>query len=165
MESDQFGRAQAAPGTAAGYVERLRVPWWAWIVAMGITVLVAAEIHLGYGGLRAWLPYVVSPLVVAAALWWLGRVRVAVSEAEFRVDDAHIPVSLLSAAAPLDSAAKHRALGRDLDPLAFVVHRPWIRGAVMVWVDDPADPTPYWVISARRPERVVAALGLPVRRP
>jgi hypothetical protein len=25
-------------------------------------------------------------------------------------------------------------------------------------LDDPADPTPYWVFSARRPEKVAAAL-------
>jgi len=58
----------------------------------------------------------------------------------------------------LDPAQKRAALGAQADPLAFVVLRPWIRGAVLVVLDDPADPTPYWVVSTRHPERLVRAL-------
>jgi len=27
-----------------------------------------------------------------------------------------------------------------------------------LWIDDPEDPTPYWVLSSRHPQRVVAAV-------
>jgi hypothetical protein len=40
----------------------------------------------------------------------------------------------------------------------FVIQRPWVSQAVHVVIDDPADPTPYWVISTRRPEKLVRAL-------
>ena len=46
----------------------------------------------------------------------------------------------------------------DVMPYAFVVQRPWIPGAVQVHLDDPADPTPYWVVSSRRPDKLAAAL-------
>jgi hypothetical protein len=49
-------------------------------------------------------------------------------------------------------------LGVGADPLAFVVQRPWVPGAVQVLLNDPADPTPYWVISSRRPTQLAAAL-------
>jgi hypothetical protein len=29
---------------------------------------------------------------------------------------------------------------------------------VLVVLDDPEDPTPYWLVSCRRPDRVLAAL-------
>jgi hypothetical protein len=29
---------------------------------------------------------------------------------------------------------------------------------VQVWIDDPEDPTPYWVVSSRQPARLVEAL-------
>ncbi len=35
---------------------------------------------------------------------------------------------------------------------------PWVAGAVQVGVDDPADPTPYWVVSSRDPVRLAEAL-------
>lgn len=139
------------------------MPWWLCAGVLSFAVLLAAELHLGYGGLRAWVPYVVAVPVAVALLAWLSRVRVAVSGGELRVDDAHIPVALLADAEVLDPAAKRAALGPELDPLAFVVHRPWVRSAVRVTLDDPDDPTPYWLISSRRPEQLVAALGLPVR--
>jgi Protein of unknown function (DUF3093) len=44
------------------------------------------------------------------------------------------------------------------DPAAFVVSRPWLHTAVRLMVDDPADPTPYWVVGTRRPDRLLAAI-------
>jgi len=41
---------------------------------------------------------------------------------------------------------------------AFLVIRPYLKSAVQVAVEDPADPTPYWLLSTRRPDRLVAAL-------
>jgi hypothetical protein len=38
------------------------------------------------------------------------------------------------------------------------VQRPWIKGAVQVHLDDPSDPTPYWVVSSRRPATLASAL-------
>jgi hypothetical protein len=136
-----------------------------WPCALVTAGLMAAEIHLGYDGLRAWVPYAVLLPLTVALLAWLGRVQVRIAGGELRVDDAHIPLELLITAEPLDAAAKRDALGLDLHPYAFVVHRPWIRGAVRIDLDDPADPTPYWVISSRRPAALVAALGLPLPEP
>jgi hypothetical protein len=151
------------PGDGSGgtYAERLATPWWLWLGGLAGAVGLAAEVHLGYAGSRAWLPYAVAVPVTVGVLWWLGRVRVAVVDGELRVDDAHIPVALLAAAEPVDRAGLREALGRDLDPVAFVVHRPWVRGAVRVYLDDPADPTPYWVVSTRRPTALLDALDLP----
>lgn len=129
-----------------------------WGPALGVTALFAAELHLGAGGLRAWLPYAVLLPLVAAGLWWLGRIRVAVRDGELRVDDARLPVRVIAQAVPLDAAGKREILGPAAHPLAFVVQRPWIPGAVQVVLDDPADPTPYWVVSSRHPERLAAAL-------
>ncbi len=143
---------------ANGYSERLVVAWWIWPCALGTAILMAAEIHLGHDGLRSWLPYATLIPLTAALLWWLGRVQVRIAGGELWVDDAHIPLEFLVAAEPLDAAAKQQALGRELHPFAFVVHRPWVRGAVRIVLDDPADPTPYWLVSSRRPDDLASAL-------
>jgi len=140
------------------YAERLGVPWWSWPPALLVGAVLAAEIWMGEDGLRAWVPFaVVLPLTVAVMLW-LSRIRIAVTDSEFQVDDAHLPLTVISDVVALDADGKREALGVGAHPLAFVVQRPWIGGAVQVLLDDPADPTPYWVISTRHPVELATAL-------
>lgn len=134
------------------------MPWWWWPAALLVAVLLAAELHLGYPGLRSWLPYVLLLPLAAALLVWMGRVRVEVRGRELRAGPAHLPVSLIGRVDVVTGEAKRVALGPQLDPQAFVLHRPWVGPAVRVEVLDPDDPTPYWVISTRRPKQLLAAL-------
>jgi hypothetical protein len=143
---------------ATEYSERLGLPWWLWLAGLALGGLLATELWLGATGVRAWLPYVLLLPAVAAALWWLGRIRVAVTDGELRVDDARLPVRFVADAVPLDAAGRREVLGVGADPLAFVVQRPWVAGAVQVVLDDPADPTPFWVVSSRRPVELAAAI-------
>jgi hypothetical protein len=148
-----------------GYRERWAVPWWGWLGLVAVAVLLAAEIHLGQPGIYSWAPYVtlipLSLLLLARA----SRITLAVNGEELRVDDAHIPRRFLLAAEELAGEEKRRALGPELDPVAFVVHRPWVPGTVRIYLDDPEDPTPYWIVSARRPQALLAALDLPLPAP
>ncbi|MGH3646317.1 MAG: DUF3093 domain-containing protein [Micromonosporaceae bacterium] len=141
------------------YAERLALPWWLWLAALAVAGLLAAEIHLGAPGMRSWVPYAVLLPLSAVGLWWLGRIRVAVEGDTLVVDDARLPVRYIASLEPLDPEQKRELLGPRAHPLAFVVQRPWIRGALKVTLDDPDDPTPYWVVSCRRPESVVSAVG------
>jgi hypothetical protein len=140
------------------YAERLTVPWWLWLPGLGAAGLLAAEIWMGSGGVRAWLPFAVLLPVTVAGLWSLGRIRIRVAGGELYVDDAHLPLRFVADAVPLDVAGRREVLGVGADPLAFVVQRPWVGGAVQVVLNDPEDPTPYWVVSSRRPTRLAAAL-------
>jgi hypothetical protein len=65
---------------------------------------------------------------------------------------------VITRSAEIPQSAKSAALGRQLDPAAYVVHRGWVGPMVLVVLDDPDDPTPYWLISCRHPQRVLAAL-------
>ena len=140
------------------YAERLWAPWPLWLGGLAVTGLIAAEVGLGAPGLRTWVPYAVLFPVAIGLLWWLGRIRVAVTGDELRVDDARLPLEFVADAIPLDAEGRRELLGVGADPLAFVVQRPWVRGAVQVLLNDPADPTPYWVVSTRHPDRLAGAL-------
>ncbi|MEU6204732.1 DUF3093 domain-containing protein [Micromonospora musae] len=145
----------------AEHSERLFLPWWLWLGGLTAAGLLAVEVWMGAPGVRAWLPFVVLLPVTALGLWWLGRIRVAVQAGELLVDDARLPVRYVADVVPLDAAGRREALGVGADPLAFVVQRPWIGSAVQVVLDDPDDPTPFWVVSTRRPvelaETILAA--------
>ncbi len=45
-----------------------------------------------------------------------------------------------------------------LDARAWTVVRGWIDPVVRIPLSDPDDPVPYWLVSTRRPEQLVAAL-------
>ena len=51
------------------------------------------------------------------------------------------------------------ALATATGPRAFLVIRGWVDPVVRVTLDDPNDPTPYWLISTRRPEELVRVLA------
>jgi hypothetical protein len=147
----------AAPRQPA-YVERLRLPWYAWPAGLAVGALLAAEVWMGSSGLRAWVPFAVVLPLTAALLWRMGRIRVAVTDDEFQVDDARLPLAAIAEVAALDADGRREVLGVGSHPLAFVVQRPWVKGAVQVVLDDPADPTPFWVVSTRHPVELATAL-------
>ncbi|MBJ7477844.1 DUF3093 domain-containing protein [Rhodococcus erythropolis] len=154
--------ATTTPPSTTLYSERLWVPIWWWIAGLAVAGLLAAEVHMGRPGLLSYLAYVVLLPIPIWAAFWLSRMRVEVVETagvkELHVGRAHLPVELISRAAAVPASAKSAAMGRQLDPSAFVQHRPWVKTMVLIVLDDPEDPTPYWLVSTRRPADLLAAL-------
>lgn len=141
-----------------GYDERLRVPLWWWAIGAGIAAILAVEIHLADRGLPVWVGALPAAAVVAAGLFSLGRVRITVRDGLLLAAGARLPLRYVSEVAPLDAAGKRALLGPRADPAAFVVQRAWAPGAVYLRLDDPADRTPYWLVSTRHPDRLASAL-------
>lgn len=150
--------SSARTTSAPGYLERLRLTWWIWPVALVVVAILAVEVLLGFADLPGWVPFVVLTPLAAVGLLRIGRLRIAVADGEFQVDDARLPVAFIKDVVALDAEGKREALGVGAHPLAFVVQRPWIGPAVQVLLDDPDDPTPYWIVSTRHPVRLATAL-------
>jgi hypothetical protein len=144
------------------YREWLTVPWWWWPPGLGLAALIALEVNQGVPALPVWLPFAILLPVAAVVLLLLGSTQVRVvggeGDTELWVGDAHLPVSVISRSAEVPRSAKSAALGRQLDPAAYVVHKAWIGAMVLLVLDDADDPTPYWLVSCRHPDRVLAAL-------
>ena len=151
-----------ATSQSVRYRERLRVPLWWWLPGLGLAALVALEVTRGARALPTWVPFAVLLPVAATILLWFGRVEVRVvggsGETELWVGAAHLPRSVISRSAEVPRSAKSAALGRQLDPAAYVVHRAWVGPMVLLVLDDRDDPTPYWLVSCRHPDRVLEAL-------
>lgn len=155
------GRSETPSTSGAArlyYREPLRTPWWWYLVALGVAGLLAAEFHIAGLHLTDWIPYgTLLPLSVLI-VWFMGHSSLEVADGEVRIRGAHLPLRYVSGAVALDGATLRRVVGREGDPAAFVSIRPWIGPGVQFWVDDPDDPTPYWIVSSRRPQRVVELL-------
>ncbi len=156
VSADTGGAGRAAGGVV--YRERLRTPLWWYVVALGVASILAAEFHIGGYSLTDWIPFgTLLPLSVVI-VWWLGHNTLEIADGEVRVRGAHLPLSFVSGCVALDRDTLRRVVGREGDPAAFVSIRPWIGPGVQLWLDDPDDPTPYWVLSTRHPQRVVELL-------
>ncbi len=132
------------------------------LLAVGVGALLGAEVHMGYPGLRAWLGYAVTVPLLVGALVWLGRTRVRVGGGHLQVGDATLPLDRIGRVEVVAKADKQAALGPELDPAAYLMHRAWIGPVVRVEVtghaDDAAHPVPYWVFSVRDADRLAAVL-------
>jgi hypothetical protein len=155
----------ATPPATSGtprFDERLSVPLWWYLPAIGVAVLLGAEVHMGYPGVRSWIGYAVTIPLCIGALVWLGHVRVQVTgdkaAGELRAGEARLPLRFVGHVDVVPRAGKQDALGPELDPAAFLMHRAWIGPIVRIEVTDPDSTTPYWIVSTRDPDGLVEAL-------
>nr|WP_227463558.1 DUF3093 domain-containing protein [Nocardioides lijunqiniae] len=131
--------------------------WWVQGTMLVATLWLALVVAVP--GPVAWVVTALAMALLAGALVSYGSARIVVRDGELRAGRAHIDVRHLGAAAALDADQARRAAGVDADARAFLVLRPYLKRAVRVAIADPADPTPYWLLSTRHPERLAEALS------
>lgn len=103
---------------------------------------------------------IVAAVVTVALSAWaaVAATRLEVTDQHFLCGDAKLPLDVISAGALVPEANVRREMGPDLDARAFVTVRGWVPTMVRLTLDDPEDDTPYWLVSSRRPEELLAAL-------
>jgi hypothetical protein len=69
-----------------------------------------------------------------------------------------IPIKVLGNAEVIEKEALKDLIGPRADARAQLFIRGYIRTAVKIMISDPLDPTPYVVISTRRPKELAVAL-------
>lgn len=140
------------------YAERLTVPlrWWVQgtmlVASLWLAVLVAAPEVLAWSVAGAALALLIALFVA------YGRARVGVEGDELVAGRAHLPLRFVGDVVTLDAEGVRRQAGVDADARAYLLLRPYLKRGVRIDITDPADPTPYWLVSCRRPDALVAAL-------
>ncbi|PPG53772.1 MULTISPECIES: DUF3093 domain-containing protein [unclassified Rathayibacter] len=138
------------------YRERLwPAPWLFVATALVIpaSILVFAPIDFAVGVIVAVVLYAGCVLSLLA----LSPV-IEVAEGELRAGRAHIPLDLVGEPSSYTGDQAFAERGTRLDARAYLVIRGWVKDVVRVPIEDPADPTPYWLVSTRRPDDIVAAI-------
>lgn len=141
------------------YTERLHVPLRWWVQA---TMFLAAMWYACVVAMPAWAAWSVTGVLMVAIyglFWWVGSAKVSVDDTTLYAGDAHIPLALLGEVSPLDDEGTRRVHGVDADARAFLLTRPYLKRSVQVTLEDPADPTPYWLLSTRRPQALAEAIA------
>jgi hypothetical protein len=138
------------------YRERLwPAPWLLIASALVIpaSMLVLAPISMPAGVVTAILLY-----GGCVALFLVGAPTIEVDERMLRAGRARVPLEMLGEPHVFTGAEATLERGQRLDARAWLLIRGSIDPVVRVPVHDPADPTPYWLISTRRPQELAAAI-------
>lgn len=108
---------------------------WPLAIALGSITLLAVLV----------LASVLSPLI-------------AVSDERLLAGKMAIPLNVIASAEVISKEDLRSELGPKLDARAQLMIRGDLKTAVKIQISDPLDPTPYLVISTRRPQELVGAL-------
>jgi hypothetical protein len=141
------------------YAERLGVPLRWWVQGTMLVATLWLAVVVAVPGPVAWVVTAIALAALFLGLWSYGNARIRVEGETFRAGRAHIATSYVGTATALDAGETRRAAGVEADARAFLVLRPYLKRAVKVEITDPADPTPYWLVSSRRPEELASALA------
>ncbi|MBM6592253.1 DUF3093 domain-containing protein [Brevibacterium sp. RIT 803] len=148
--------ATTQPETRVVYTEKLGPSIGMWI----LIVIAAASTALMV--LPVWTAGTIILPVISFVLlaWWLRSlgISIIVTERQLFVGDAHIDRRYVTDATGYDSEDARTARGTGLDARAFLMLRPWAKCAVRIDIHDESDPTPYWLVSSKRPMELAAAL-------
>ncbi|MGO2139445.1 MAG: DUF3093 domain-containing protein [Leucobacter sp.] len=142
---------------AATYRERL-LPgvgfFGAWLLLIPATALVMTPINKG-----AAIPVAVGLYVLVALIFVALSPVIAVENGELRAGRASIPLKFVGEVTPLGQDALRNVIGPGADARSYMVVRGWIHRGVQVEITDESDPTPYWVITSRKPLALKEALA------
>jgi hypothetical protein len=145
--------------TSVAYSERLSVPLRWWVQATMLLASLWLAFVVAMPAWAAWSATGVVLVLTCGLMAWFGSARVAVRDGTLYAGPAHISLELLGRAEPLDAEETRRVHGVDADARAFLLTRPYLKRSVKVVVEDPADRTPYWLLSTRHPHELAAALS------
>jgi hypothetical protein len=142
--------------TGPNYRERLWPAPWVFIstaLVIPASLLVFLPISTTAGIVCAVVLYaaIVVALLATSPL-------VEVDDQLFVAGRARLPLGVVAAATAFTGVEAGAQRGVQLDARAWLLLRGWIPGVVKVQLDDPSDPTPYWLVSTRHPEQLAAAL-------
>lgn len=150
----------AAPKTV--YRERQWVPTYWWVLAGLVVALISAQFALNRDFIWLIIPAVIFSIVAVWAMVSLSKTVISVEvDADgtrwLLAEKAMLPDDVVARSLAVPATAKRNAMGRQLDPAAFVVSHGWVHEMVMLVLNDSDDPTPYWLIGTKNPEALLRA--------
>ncbi len=139
------------------YRERIWPSPWVFLstaLVIPASLLVFLPINLLAGVIVAITLYGAIVLVLVAT-----SPVISVSLNELVAGRARVPVDLISTVTAFDGEEATLQRGRMLDARAWLLIRGWVSPVVKIELSDENDPTPYWIVSTRTPDALVAAVS------
>jgi hypothetical protein len=141
----------------AVFREIIRPPLWliAFLYFMLFSLVLA--IWAAFNNRTAIIAAIIA-LLVGAIIVFLMREEISCDGEELRVGRAHIGYEFCGEVSILGRADFLKARTRGADPAAHLALLFWVSEGVKIEINDPRDPTPYWLISTKRGADIKRAL-------
>ena len=139
------------------FKEVIRPPLWllAFIYFMFLSLVIAVWAALGnFSALVTLIALTLALLTIAVT----AKSEVRIIEDELVIGKAHIGVKYLAGVEILDKNAMRLLRTRDADPAAFLAIKFWMSTGVKITLNDPRDPTPYWLVSCKKGKELKSTL-------
>lgn len=138
--------------------EVIRAPFWllAFIYFLFLSLVIA--VWAAVGNQPALITWVVSTLLILL-IGAKSPLIIEVDENELRAGPAHIELKYVGQVTALNGKAMGRLRTRDADPASFLIFRFWRSTGVKIEINDPRDPTPYWLVTCKRSAELAEALN------
>jgi hypothetical protein len=147
---------QPAP---ASFEERLWVPMRWWLAALLLVASLWLALLVSTPALVTWAATGTAVLLALVLLLGYGGARIAVGPEGVTAGRACLDWPACGEVVALDAERTRAVRGVDADARAFLLLRPYLSQSVQVMVGDPHDPTPYWLLSSRRPQTLAATVA------
>ncbi|TAL41490.1 MAG: DUF3093 domain-containing protein [Salinibacterium sp.] len=130
-------------------------PW----LFLGTALVIPASL-LVFLPINQMVGIVVAVVLYAGCVAMLLRASpvIEVSSGELVAGRARLPISVVGALDAFSGEDARLERGQRLDARAWLLIRGWVDPVVRVELNDEQDPTPYWLLSTRRPAELIAAL-------
>jgi hypothetical protein len=122
---------------------------------MFLSLVIAVWAALGnFSALVTLIALTLALLAIAVT----AKSEVRIIEDELVIGKAHIGVKYLAGVEILDKNAMRLLRTRDADPAAFLAIKFWMSTGVKITLNDPRDPTPYWLVSCKKGKELKSTL-------
>lgn len=143
---------------APTFREIIRPPLWLITFLYFMLFSLVLAIWAAFDNRSAVISAVVA-LIGGAALIFLAQEEIICDGEELRVGKAHIGYQYCGEVSVLSRDEFLRARTREADPAAHLALLFWVSEGVKIEVNDPRDPTPYWLIATKKGNELKATLS------
>lgn len=106
----------------------------------------------------------IGSLLLLIALVLITTLTISVTNKDFIVGRARLPLEFVGQISVLDKSQTQKASSNFAHPDAYFAIRSWIPTSLIVVVTDESDPHPYWHVSSRKSMQLKNALELTQRK-
>lgn len=128
--------------------------FFAWLLVIPAVWLIMLPINADIG-----IPVAIGAYVLAAGIFIVLSPKIVVRAGELLAGHATIPVNFIGSVEALGSEALRLAIGQEADARNYLVVRGWIHVGLKLEITDESDPTPYWIITSRKPLALADAIS------
>ena len=149
---------EGVDGKSPVFQERLWPSVGQWVFAFIMTSSLGIAYGRAYGADLGIVVGIIATIAVAIGLV-VNTPLIQIDELNFRVGRARLPLQFVGKIQKLNEDQSRRARSTDANSNAHFQLRGGIKNTVIVEVTDAEDPHPYWQVSSRNPDALIAALN------